>query len=486
MVDLHRKVRSAYAWSLGGNLLRQVFSVGLSMLLARFLTPGDYGLVGIVSVFIIFLSAVQDLGVGQAIIYFPDAEEHLATLFTASTASGLLLSGVIFASSPLVASFYHSPMLVPIMRWLSLTLFLGGLRSVPQALITKRLLFGKITAIEGICSLAAAGSAVYLAWHGFGVWSLVINILGFSTLSTVTMLVVVPPKFTLRPHLPFLRKVVRWSTPLTGSTLLFNFYDNADDLVVGKVMDAQHLGFYSLAFRLATLVNERIGAIVSRVSFPTFAAMRNDPEQRARHWLSVTRKSALISFPALAMIALLARDLIGVVLGPKWLPSVPVLQLLCVVGTIRVLTPVAMNLLPALGRPDLSFRYSLLNSILMPVSFVIGARVGGIVGVGWAWVLVFPFIAATLITQVLRLVGTPWRIYISNLTTPVISSAVVVATMAPALYLLPAGLLRLAISCLVAGLALAACYLCIEECRVMLPDRMAAFSRRVALAMPGR
>jgi PST family polysaccharide transporter len=199
--------------------------------------------------------------------------------------------------------------------------------------------------------------------------------------------------------------------------------------------------------------------LVSRVSFPAFAAMQADRDETVGHWLAVTRKSALISFPLLALLALEARDFVAVVLSPKWLPVVAPLRLLCVVGAIRVLTPIVINLLPALGRSDLAFRYTLVNITVMPLSFYLGCRMGGITGVGWAWVLVFPFIAFGLIGKALTLTGVSWRVYLRNLQTPVIGTLLAAAAMLPCLYLLPGGLLRLVLSCAAGAVAYIACFL---------------------------
>jgi len=452
MLELHQRVRRAYVWTFTGSIIRQLLSFSLSMLLARFLRPSDYGLVGMVGVFIAFLTALQDLGIGQAVIYFPEAESAWATCCTVSTAAGLSLSLVLFAAAPLIAGFYGLPELVPIVHWLSLTLFLGGLKSASQSIITKQLLFQKIVIIEGICGLGSAVMAVYLAWRGYGAWSLVCNLLLSSTLNTIIVLIVAPPAFTLHPDLALIKKFLRWGMPLTGSTLGWSFYDNADELIVGKLVNSEQLGFYSLAFRLATLVNERIGALISRVSFPAFAAMQADKTETVRHWLSVTRKSALLSFPLLAILAVEANDFVSIVLSPKWLPVVVPLRLLCVVGAVRVLTPVVINLLPALGRSDLAFRYTLINIIVMPISFFVGCRLGGIVGVGCAWVIVFPFLAFGLVRVALTLTALSWVAYLRNLMLPVVGTIALVSTTIPILYLLPVGLLRLACSA-VAGCA---------------------------------
>jgi PST family polysaccharide transporter len=246
---------------------------------------------------------------------------------------------------------------------------------------------------------------------------------------------------------------------------------------VGKLANSEQLGYYSLAFRLATLVNEKIGALISRVSFPAFAAMQTDKTETVRHWLSVTRKSALISFPLLAMLAVDANDLVSIILSPKWLPVVGPLRLLCVVGAFRVLTPVVINLLPALGRSDLAFRYTVINATVMPASFFVGCKVAGIIGVGWAWVIVFPFLAFWLIKLALTIIGISWSLYLRNLLMPIAGALAVIAVMLPFLYLLPSGLLRLVCSGAAGCAMYGACYWSASKLTPLFADlRLSLFS----------
>jgi O-antigen/teichoic acid export membrane protein len=455
-LELHDRLRSAYLWTFAGTVLRQLLSFGLSVLLARFLAPSDYGLAGIVSIFIAILSAMQEAGIGQAVIYFGD-EADLPTLCTVSTGVGLLSCALLNLAAQPIAVLYHSNQLTPVIRWMSLALVLGGLKSVSQAVVTRKLYFRKITAIESAGGLLALGVAVLMAWRGYGIWSIVVNGLLSVAFSTVMMLIAVPPRFTLHAKRELIYKVVRWGLPLTGSSLLWNFYDNADDMIVGRMSTAQQLGFYTFAFRMATLVNERITAVMGRVSFPAFAALKQSGGELTQHWLSITNKTALLTFPALAILAFASHDFVLVTLGPKWLPTVPVLRLLCVAAALRGLTPIVINLLPALGKPGLAFRYVLVNSIVMPTSFIIGCNLAGIKGVALAWLICFPLLAGHLIKTGLSLTNVSWRTYLANLKGPVLSAFAVSAVMTPVLAFAVSGLMRLSLTVLAGGLVFAAC-----------------------------
>ncbi|MGH9628221.1 MAG: lipopolysaccharide biosynthesis protein [Bryobacteraceae bacterium] len=452
---LDQKVRSAYLWTIAGNATKYLLGFGLSMLLARLLEPRDYGIVGMVLVITGLLSVIQDLGLGQAVIYFKDDESALPTFFTVTTVMGALFTALTFLSAPLIAAFYNAPVLVPIVQALSFTLFLSSLKSVSQGVILKRFQFKEIAVVETVCALGSAAVAVVMAWKGFGVWSLVTNLLLQAFLPVLFILWIVRPHFTLHIDRSVMKRLLRWGLPLTGSSLLWKFYVNSDYLVIGKLMGTQALGFYTLAFRMATLVDEKIVAVVSRVSFPTFSAMQDRREEAVAHWFSLTRRLALINFPLLTALALNAQDLVAVLLGEKWLPSVEPLRFLCMVGLIRTLTPVMSTLISARGRTDISFRYSLLNSIILPVAFIIGCTYGGLRGVGIAWMAVLPVNSTFLLLNATRLMNASLEAYFRNIGFPLLVSAACLLAMLPALLLLPAGFGRLCAS----GASGLACYL---------------------------
>jgi teichuronic acid exporter len=455
---LAHKIKSAYLWTsvlqVGKNLLGFVISI----LLARWLEPSDYGLVGMVTVLIAIVSVFQDWGIGQAVIYFRDeSEEHLATYFTVTTATGLLLTILLFLSAPIVASFYHETRLIAIVRALSFTFLLGGLWAVSQGLLTKHFQFRRLTLIESGCTLGSGIVAIIMAWNGYGVWSLVTNILLQTLSTTVLYCSIVRPRFTLHIDRMLLKKVIGWGMPLAGSGLLWRFYDNSDYLIIGKLLGAPALGGYTLAFRLATMVNDKISSVVNRVSFPSFSAMQDDVDRVIQHWLSVTRKLAWLNFPILVVVALNIEDFISIFLGPKWQPAGPLVKYLCVVGALKTLNPLVVNLLSARGRTDIAFQNTILNSILLPGSFLIACKFGTVTTVCIAWCLVFPCTSAVLIHRATKLVGISLWEFLGNLKAPALTAVLCWAVMLPVSWLMPFGFLRVCLRLAVGLVCFAAC-----------------------------
>jgi len=438
------------------HLVKDLFSFTLSVLLARLLAPSDFGLVGMVTVFVRVLETLQDLGLGQAVVYFDHDEAALRTYSTLATGAGVCMAALGFCAAWPVASFYREPRLIPIMQVLSLTLALGGLRAVPQGLLAKRFRFRELAFVETSSGLVSGLVAVALAWRGFGAWSLVVNVVLMSLLRTLALSLLLRPAFTWRVDRQVARSALRWGLPLTGSTLVWQCYDNADFLVVGKLLGPHPLGHYSLAFRLATMVNEKISAIVARVSFPAFSAMQRDVAGAVGHWLSLTHRLALVNFPLLAALAMSAEDFVPIIFGVKWLPAVRPLQLLCVVGAMKTVASLAATLVSARGRTDISFAYSCLNLLLLPAAFVVGCKLGSLVGVAVAWCLVYPLVGGWLLWRACRLVGVAPRAYLKELRLPMGITLTCCLVMLPPAWWWDTGVIRLAVRALLWALCVGA------------------------------
>jgi teichuronic acid exporter len=226
---------------------------------------------------------------------------------------------------------------------------------------------------------------------------------------------VVRPRLSTSIHVPMLKKLLRWGLPVTGSTLMWQFHENSDFMIIGKILGSAELGYYTMAFRLSTMVNDKISSVVNRVTFPSLSALQENPDQLVEHWFSVSRKLALINFPILAAIALNGEDFITLVLGNQWLPAVAPLRFLCVVGAVKTLSPIGNIVITVFGRTDLSFYLSLLSTIVLPLSFALGCKLGGTVGVAMAWCIVYPIMGLIQLDQALKLARTSFRKYAANL-----------------------------------------------------------------------
>jgi lipopolysaccharide exporter len=292
-----------------------------------------------------------------------------------------------------------------------------------------------------------------MAARGFGAWSLVANILIGASLQTIVFCSVLKPRFSWRIDWALLRKVLAWGLPLTGGSLLWQFWENSDYLVVGKVLGPVALGQYTMAYRLATVANDKISSVVNRVSFPSFSAMQEELAQVVQHWFSLTRKLCFVTVPVLVALALNANDFISIVLGSKWLPAASLVKVLCVMGALKSLSSINLNVLCARGRTDLVLYFSLLSAVLLPASFALGCHYASLMGVAVGWCIIYPIVSVFAIVKAAQLTRVRVRDYFHNLSAPAGVAALCLLSMLPISWFLPAGILRLAVRC---GVGLAA------------------------------
>jgi PST family polysaccharide transporter len=439
----HGSIRSAYVWASAGNITKAAVTFWLSVVLARLLQPSDYGLIGVAVALIEILLVIQDAGFGNAVVYFDENPEALPTYFSLTIVTSAVLALLLFVAAPALAWFYSMPQLTWVIRVMAFSLVLGGLRSVSLGLVSKRLRFREIAAIETISGLIAGVTAVILAWRGAGVWSLVANMVVGSVLQTALTCSLEPVKLTTRPDRSVVRRVLRWGGPFTGTRILFQLYLNSDSLIVAKILGQTPLGHYSYGLRLARFLGERIFSIVNRASFPSFASLKNDKGHLIHHWFTLTQLLALIGFPAMLALAMNARDFVGVVLGEKWLPAVIPLQLLCISEAVRSIQTVLPPLLSSQGRPDLPLRYTAISLTALPVSFAAACLAGQLRGVAIVWCTVYPLLVLYLLNHALKVTGASFSAYFRNLRWPLFVTGCSAAAMLPFDFLMNPGLTRL-------------------------------------------
>jgi O-antigen/teichoic acid export membrane protein len=403
----HRRVLSGFAWQGATKVVVQTLSWASTIVAARFLLPTDYGLVAISGVFTEVLALLVELGLSYGLIQkaqtTPEQED---AVFYFSIGVSILAYAVLFAGAPLVARFYGNPLLVLLLRVAGLGLILGSLKGVPLAIAMRRMDFRHRSLVEMAANVTSAVTVVTLAVTGHGVWSLVLGFLAGQTVGVALFLPAfrrVPrPRFSFAP----IAGLFGYSMRITVNNLLYYVYSRADVTIIGKLLGEHILGFYSMAFQLATIPLDKIGSIFNQVTFPAMARLQDDPEASRKLFLDLHRHLLILSFPILLGLAIVADDLIVLLLTEKWRPLVPALQGLCLVNLVRVSGILLAPVLNGRGRAGLVLRYSATSAILLPVAFYLGAR-HGLMGVIAAWALAYPPLYLILVIHCLRDLGLP-------------------------------------------------------------------------------
>ena len=393
--SLTAKVRSGVLWNVAREAAQLVLRLGFSVVLARLLTPREFGLMGMVGVFTGFAAIFVSLGLGGAIIQRKHLlPEHLSSALSLSLLSAGGLCILFFSASGLIAQLYNEPSLKPLIQALSFQFLLSATGLVHSALLRREMRFKDLAFIDTAAFVAGNSVAVAAAYLGAGVWSLVLNSLAYAAVNMALLWW----RSGWRPHVGVSKAAVHdlWSygKHLMGYNALNYWARNADNYLIGKYCGAADLGAYNRAYQLMLMASQQITENVVGVLFPAMSKMQDDVLRFRNALLKSHRIIALFAFPLAAGVSLLAEPLILVLFGPKWKEVIPLIRVLAWTGLGQSLSTQGL-VFNSLGRPDLTFKVGAINSVIFVLSFLCGLPWGAMgVAVAYTaawWLLVFPF-----------------------------------------------------------------------------------------------
>jgi O-antigen/teichoic acid export membrane protein len=362
---LKEKTISGMIWSFSDSMAGQVIQFIVGLILARILTPAEFGLVGMITVFIAVSQSFIDSGFSQALIRKPDVSENdYSTVFYFNIFAGLIFFLLFLLAAPGIARFYNEPELQPLVRILSLTLIINSFGLIQRTILTRAIDFRLQTRITVSAAIISGSLGIYMALNGYGVWSLVWKSLTGYLVQTILLWYY----STWKPKLIFsyrsFRELFSFGSKLLASGLLDTIYRNIYPLIIGKFFSAQDLGYYSRADQFNKFPSQNITGAVQRVSYPALSLVQDDPDKLKRGYRQVITTTMFITFFIMLGMAATAKNLIIVLIGERWLPSVPYLQLLCVGGMLFPLHAINLNMLKVKGRSDLFLRLEIIKKIM--------------------------------------------------------------------------------------------------------------------------
>lgn len=349
-------------------------------LLARLLSPDDFGLMSMAIVVTGFAQAFSDFGLSNAIIHHQNASrEQLSSLYWLNLVVGFCIFILLQAAIPLASVYYQEPRLEPVLGWASLTFLITPFGQQFQSLLRQELRFKTLSLIEIIQGLAYALTAVYFALAGYGVLSLVWGIL-IQTIVGVTLLISVAKRAHWLPSLHFnyrgLSGFIQFGLFQMGERSLNYISTNIDYLIIGRFLGSEALGYYNLAYNLMRLPVSYINPVVVSVAFPAFARVQHEDALLRKGYAKILHYLSSMTFPIMAGILVVAPLLVPLVYGTQWTPAVPVVRIFALLGIIKSLGNPLSSLLLAKGRADLGFWMNLVGIVGYSISNLIGVRWG--------------------------------------------------------------------------------------------------------------
>ncbi len=426
------RARRAAVWALLDKGVSRTLTMVVFLILARLLTPRDFGLVALALVVRSFLAVFIDQGFTAAIVQRPDLPRRtLDTAFWTAIATGSFLALLMFAFAPWIAGeILGDDAVAPLVRVLAFSLLLTALSSTQSALLARQLAYRELAVRHVVAQLLAGAVAIVAAFLGAGAWALVIQTIVQGAVGAIILWHLSSWRPAFRFHMPSFRLLALFGVSMVGIDILFVVQQQADNFLVGRSLGVAALGIYALAFRFYFVVVDITMSSISGVALSTFARVQHDPETAGRMYVTGSRLTTLVALPFFVGMAMVAPQLIPVLVGDGWAPAAPVLRALCASGLILCLSYLDRNLMVALGRPRLALLVTAVGVGLRVVGYLIGVQfgvVGVALGLSVTSILFWP--VRLLILR--GLTGFSLVRYARRLAPAMLAAAVMAATLVP-------------------------------------------------------
>jgi O-antigen/teichoic acid export membrane protein len=372
-MSLKQQTISGITWSILDNAYTQIITFVVGIILARLLEPKEFGLIGMIMIFIAIAQSFVDSGFSQALIRKKEcSDKDYSTVFYFNILVSFLFYLILFFSAGLISSFFNQVELINIIKVMGLSVILNGFGIVQGAQLTKEIDIKTQTKISAIANTASGILSIYLAYIGFGVWSLVWRIMSNNLFRTILLWM----WHKWRPQLIFsfqsFKELFGFGSKLLVSGLLNTIFENLYYLVIGKYFSPQQLGYYTRALTFANLPSSNISEVIQRVSYPVLAKMQDNPDAVKSGFKKLIKNTMFITFIFMLIIAAVAKPLILTLIGQKWIQSVIYLQLLSFALMLYPLHVLNLNVLKVKGRSDLFLKLEIIKKILVVPVTIIG------------------------------------------------------------------------------------------------------------------
>lgn len=364
--SLKDKTVKGVSWSFVEQILTRGVNFVIGIILARLLSPTDYGLVGMLGIFIAISQIFIDGGLTSALIRQKNAsDEDYSTVYIINLSLSVLFYFLLFFSAPVIARYYEQSLLQPLMRVVALILVISSLSSVQGTLLTIKVDFKSKSIISILSAILSGAAGVVCAMKGLGAWALVAQSVTSALVVTILTL------FFVRwlPHLLFSResfkRLFSYSSKLLGASLISTVYNNVYPMIIGKKFSVGDVGLFSRANQFPNVVNETLIGTFNRVAFPVLSKIQDDDQRLIDVYDKYIQVFCFITFPLLMGLCGCSRPLVLLLLTEKWAGSIFLMQLLCISLLPNGITRINLNLLYVKGRSDLLLRMEIIKKIIM-------------------------------------------------------------------------------------------------------------------------
>lgn len=389
--SLKDKTIKGTMWSAIDNVAQLGVAFIVSIVLARLLSPDDYGLIGIITIFTTVCTAIINGGFSSALIRTQKpTDEDYNTAFICNLLMSILLYAIVFLCSPLIADFFNRQELVALTRVSSFTMIIGALAIVQQTRLTKRIDFKTQTKITLIASILSGIVGIALALMDFGVWALVVQGIVAQTLRTVLLWLFNHWVPSIHFSKESFNRLFGFGWKLMVSGVLDSLWKELYQLVVGKFYSPATLGQYTRAKGFSQMFSSNLTGVIQRVTYPVLSDIQDEKERMVAAYRKIIKTTMFITFALMFALGAVSEPLLYCLIGPKWHEAATYLPLICLVGSLYPLHAINLNMLQVQGRSDLFLGLEIIKKIIGLAPLLIGAFVG-----------IFPMLYTSVITSII-------------------------------------------------------------------------------------
>lgn len=376
--NLKQKTAQGLFWSFLSSGGMQLLNLIIGIFLARLLSPGEYGIVGMLAIFTLLANNLQESGFGVALVNIKDIEHNdYNAVFWFNVGMSLLLYAILFCCAPLIAAFFHQPCLVSLSRFVFLGFIIASLCISPNAMLVRGLKM-KEKAITSLSALIVSGTvAVIMAIKGFSYWSLATQQILYNVVICFGRFYYTRWCPTLKVDFTPVRQMFSFSYKVLITAVLTTINNNVLTVIFGRLFPAQAVGNFTQANKWNTMANQMVTNTMAQVAQPVFTQVTDDKERLRRVFGKMLRFTAFLAFPALFGLALVAPQVILLAIGDKWVDSIPLLQILCISGAFIPLYTVYQNLFLSQGKSD-TYMWLSIGQIAIMLTAVLACHAMGI------------------------------------------------------------------------------------------------------------
>ena len=375
--NLKNKVMSGLIWTFGEQVLAQIFSFVISIILARILMPEEYGVIAIILIFINLANVFVTNGFGESLVRKTDSNENdFSTVFYCSFTFSIILYIVLFFASPYIASFYNQESLIPLLRVLALKLPIAAVNTIQHAYVSKHMIFKRFFFSSLGGTLASGAAGLFMAYSGFGAWALVAQYLVDTFVDTVVLFFTIPWKPKLLFDRNAAKTLIGYGWKLTASSFLNMLYSELRSLIIGRVYSSSDLAYYNRGNQFPSLIITNIDSTIGTVVFPAMTKVADEKARLKQVSRRALRTTSYLIFPLMIGLFVVAEPLVKFLLTEKWLFCVPFLQCSCIYYMCQPIQTTNWQIIKAVGRSDLCLKLEIIKKTIGVAIIIISMNYG--------------------------------------------------------------------------------------------------------------